>query len=64
MYVTLFLYISLPFLRDYDVKMPNFLIYGERKQATSKFYFSFSTWIWFLGIQLQEGLPTFDKVSG
>ena len=36
-----FLYISLPFLHDYDLKMPNFAVYGERKQATTKFYFSF-----------------------
>ena len=32
-----FLYISLPFLRDYDVRRPNFVFYGERKQATTKF---------------------------
>ena len=31
-----FLYISLPFLHDYDVKMPNF-VYGEHKQAKTKF---------------------------
>ena len=30
-----FLYISLPSLHDYDVKMPNFTSYGERKQATT-----------------------------
>ena len=30
-----------PFLRDYDVKIPNFTFYGVRKQATTKFYFSF-----------------------
>ena len=35
------LYISFPFLHDYDVKMPNFAFYGGRKQATTKFYFSF-----------------------
>ena len=35
-----FLYNSLPFLHDYDVKMPNFANCGERKQATTKFYFS------------------------
>ena len=35
-----FLYISLPFLRDYDMKVPNFVFYGERKQATTKFYFA------------------------
>ena len=37
-----FLYISFPFLHDYDVKMPNFAFYGGRKQATTTFYFSFS----------------------
>ena len=29
----------LPFLHDYDIKMPNFAFYGERKQATTKFIF-------------------------
>ena len=58
-----FLYISLSFLHDYDEKMPNFVIYGERKQATTKFYFAFWTWIWFPGIQIQKGLRRFDKVS-
>ena len=33
-----FLYISVPFLHDYDVKMPNFAFYGGRKQATTKSY--------------------------
>ena len=60
-----FLYISFPFLHGYDVKMPNFVFHGGRnKQATTKFYFSFSAWIWSLEIQLQEGSPTFDKVIG
>ena len=36
-----FLYISLPSLHDYDVKMPNFTIYGEREQVTTNFSFSF-----------------------
>ena len=36
-----FLYISFPFLHDYDVKMPNFAFYGGSKQPTTKFYFSF-----------------------
>jgi len=36
-----FLFISLPFLHYHDVKMPNFVFYGERKQATTKFYFAF-----------------------
>ena len=30
------LYISFPVLHDYDVKMPIFAFYGERKQATTK----------------------------
>ena len=58
------LYISFPFLHDYDVKMPHFAFYGGRKQATTKFFFSFWAWIWSLEIQLQEGSPTIDKVSG
>ena len=58
-----FLYIFLPFLRDYDVKIPNFVFYGERKQAMTKWYFAFWTRIWSLGIQIQEGSRTFDQVS-
>ena len=58
------LYISFPFLHDYDVKMPDFLFYGGRAQATTKFYFSFWAWLWSLEIQLQEGSFTIDKVSG
>ena len=33
-----FWYISLLFLFDYDVKLPNFMFYGGSKQATTKFY--------------------------
>ena len=36
-----FLNISWPSLNDCDVKMPNFTFYGGRKQATTKFCFSF-----------------------
>ena len=36
-----FLYISLPLLHNYDVKMPSFTFYGGRKQATTNFSFSF-----------------------
>ena len=35
-----FLYISLPSLRDYDVKMPNCKFYWGRKQATTNLFFS------------------------
>ena len=36
-----FLYISLPSLHDYEVKMPNFTFYGGRKQGTTIFSFPF-----------------------
>ena len=36
-----FLYISLPSLHDYDVKMPNFTFYRGRTRATTKFLLSF-----------------------
>ena len=35
-----FLYISLPSLHDYDVKLPNGTFYGGRKQATTNFSFN------------------------
>ena len=35
------LYISLPSLHDYDVKMSNFTMYRGSTQATTKFPFSF-----------------------
>ena len=35
-----FLYISLPSLHDYDVKMPNCKFYGGSKQATRNLFFS------------------------
>ena len=34
----------------------------EDIKQKNEFSLSFSTWIWFLGIQLQEWLPKFDKV--
>ena len=36
-----FLYISLPLLHDYDVKMPSFTFYGGRKQSKTNFSFFF-----------------------
>ena len=36
-----FLYMSLPSLLDYDVKMPNFTFFGERKQAQDECFFFF-----------------------
>ena len=37
------LYISLLSVHDYNVEMPNFTFYGECKQATTNFSFSFLT---------------------
>ena len=57
-----FLYISLPSLLDYDVKMPNFTFYGGCKQARTKFSYSFWTWpIYFIGNQLQVSSPSYQK---
>ena len=36
-----FLYISLPLLHDYDVKMPSFTFYGGRKASDDKLFFLF-----------------------
>ena len=36
-----FWYISLPSLQDYDLKVPNFTLYGGRKQATTNCSLSF-----------------------
>ena len=58
-----FLYISLPSLHDYHVKMPNFTFCEGRKQAMSKFSFSLWTWMWLIEIQLQKSSLVFDKVS-
>ena len=41
-----FLYISLPSLREYSVKMPNFTFHRRSKQVTAKFSFCCWTWIW------------------
>ena len=35
-----FLYISLPPLHDYNVKMPNCKFYGGRNQVTTNLFFS------------------------
>ena len=49
-----FLYISLPSLRDYDVKMPNFSFYGGRKQALTNFSSLFKLEYGPQGNQLRE----------
>ena len=44
-----FLYISLPSLHDYGVKIPNLTFCGGRKQAITNFSFYFKIWVWSLG---------------
>ena len=58
-----FLYISLPSLHNYHVKMYNFTFCEGRKQAMTKFSFSLWTWIWLIEVQLQRSSLAFDKVS-
>ena len=50
-----FLYISLPSLHDYDVKMPNFTFCGEREHKT--------TTLQYFRIQLQKKLAIFDEFN-
>ena len=56
-------HISLLLLHYYHVKIPHFTFNGERKEAMTKLYLSLWTWIWCLGLQLQESSSRFDKVS-
>ena len=58
--ITLFLYISLPSLHDYDAKMPNFTFYRGPKQAKTNFSFSFSTYVRSVRNQPQGKSPIFD----
>ena len=50
-------------LHDFDAKMPNCTFYGGRKQATTKFSFSFYTWMRSPRNQLPKKSPTFDIFS-
>ena len=49
-----FLYISLPSLHDYNVKLPNFTFCRGREQKTTTFFFSSWTLIQSFRIQLQK----------
>ena len=50
-----FLYISLPSVHDYDVKMPNFTLCGEREHKT--------TTLQSFRIQLQKKMAIFDELK-
>ena len=60
-----FLYISLPSLHDYNVKMPNFTSCRGREHKTTTHSFFFFSWILIKSfkIQLQNNLPTFDELN-
>ena len=51
---TLFLYLSLPSLHDYNVKVPNFTFCRGREQKTTTFFFFSWTLIQSFRIQLQK----------
>ena len=52
--ITLFWYISLPSLYDYDVKIPNFTFCGVREHKVTTFFFFLWTSIQSFRIQLQK----------
>ena len=51
------------FFADYDVKMPNFTFYAERKQATTKFFSLSELGYGPLEFKFGEFACTFNKVS-
>ena len=59
-----FLYISLPSLHDYSMKLPNFMFRRGREQKTTTFSLFFSwTLMQSFRIQLQKNLPRIDKLN-
>ena len=58
-----FLYISLPSVHDYDVKLSNFTFFGGREHKTTSFFFFSWTLMQYFRIQLQKNLPTFDEMN-
>ena len=62
-FITLFWYISLSSLHDYDMKMPNFTFCGERDHKTTTLFLFSWTSIQSFKIQPQKKLPTFDELN-
>ena len=58
-----FLYISLPSLHDYNVKVPNFRFCRGREHKTTTFVFFSWTLRQSFRIQLQNILPSFDEFN-
>ena len=58
-----FLYISLPSLHDYDVKLTNFAFCGGREKNSTTFFFFSWLLIESFRIQLPKSLPIFDEMN-
>ena len=58
-----FLYISLPSLHDYNIKVPYFTFCRGREHKTTTFFFFSWTMIQSFKIQLQKNLPAFDELN-
>ena len=58
-----FLYISLPSLHDYNIKVRNFTFCRGREHTTTTFFFFSWTVIQSFRIQLQNNLPEFDELN-
>ena len=58
-----FLYIFLPSLHDYDVKMRNFMFCGGREHKATTFFLLFSTSIQSFRLHLQKKLPRVDELN-
>ena len=58
-----FLYISLPSLHDYYVKLPNFAFCGKRKHKTTTLCFFSSLLMEFFRFQLPKNYPRFDEMN-
>ena len=58
-----FLFISLPYMHDYNVKVPIFPFCRGRVHTTTTLFFLFWTLIQSFRIQLQKNLLTFDELN-
>ena len=57
------LYLSLPSLHDYDVRLSNFTFCRGREHKTTTFFSFFWTLIQSFRIQLQKNSPTFHELN-
>ena len=57
-----FVYFSLPWLHDYEVKAPNFTFCEGREHKATTFFFFSCTLTQSFRIQRQKNMPTFDEL--